>query len=81
MLFKNYEKKKKQTYKGNVATFRNLFVVSEENITIDKKGNVEHDYSYSVHHPDNIGGISTFNVLGQKVINNLTGYKEELTNS
>lgn len=79
MLFKNYEKKKKQVYKGNVAMFRNLIVASEENITIDKKGNVEHDYSYSVHHPDNICGISTFNILGQKVINNLTGYNEYLT--
>lgn len=79
MLFKNYEKKKKQTYKGNVAMFRNLMVVSEEEITIDKKGNVEHNYSYAVHHPDNIGGISTFNILGQKVINNLTGYNEYLT--
>lgn len=79
MLFKNYEKKKKRVYKGNVAMFRNLIVASEENITIDKKGNVEHDYSYSVHHPDNIYGISTFNILGQKVINNLTGYNEYLT--
>lgn len=79
MLFKNYEKKKKQIYKGNVATFRNLMTVSEETITIDKRGNVEHNYTYSVHHPDTISGISTFNVLGQKVINNLTGYNEDLT--
>lgn len=79
MLLKNYEKKKKRIYKGNVDTFRNLMIISEEVIIIDKKDNVEHQYTYSIHHPNHIDGISPFNVLGQKVINNLTNYNEYLT--
>ena len=52
-----------------------------EKVDIYSDDTVVRYYTYSIRHFDNIDDIPPLNYVGQKIYNQLTGYKEELTNS
>lgn len=81
MLFKKKRSPKlvnqqevKTSCQGNLTT-------SIEQINIYEDDTIIRYPVYSIYHFDNIEGVHPFNCIGQKIYNQLTGYKEELTNS
>lgn len=63
------------------ATCQGKLLTTTENIDIYDNNKVIRYYQYSIYHFNDIDGIHSLNSIGQKIYNQLTGYKEELTSS